>query len=350
MANGNRHKSLWLLFAIAVCLAGTAGCYTCQTAYPPPDSNIPRELRKVSLPPYVIEPPDILIIDAISILPKPPYRIASLDTLLIQATETLPNEPISGPYVVSPEGTVNLGGSYGTVMVADMTLEDAKVVVENHLKQFLKAAKVTVSLGQSRAMQQIRGEHLVSQDGTINLGVYGQLSVTGLTLPEAKIAVESHLAQYLKKPEISLQVTGYNSKVYYVIFDGGGYGQQMYRLPITGNETVLDALAQINGLPPVASMKNIWVARPAPADLGCDQILPVDLVAITNDGSTATNYQLMPGDRIHVSADHLIHLDNALAKIFAPIERVLGITLLGTETAKSIRFFNTPNATGGGGF
>jgi polysaccharide export outer membrane protein len=342
-------KHVIVLAALASCSALELGCQSFPVA-PPPDSSIPRELKKVSLPPYVIEPPDILVIDAINVVPKPPFRITPLDVLVIQATPTLPNEPISGPIAVEPDGTVNLGPRYGSVMVDSLSLDEARTAIEKHMVQFVKDPKATVSLGQTHAAQQIRGEHLVSPDGTINLGSYGLIPVTGLTIPEAKAAIEQHLSQYLKKPEISLIVGGFNSKVYYIIFDGGGYGEPMYRLPVTGNETVLDALSQINGLPAVSSLKNIWVARPAPDHLCCDQVLPVDLCAITQRGETATNYQLLPGDRLHVKADALIKTDNVLAKIFAPIERIFGITLLGTETAKSIRFFNNPNGTGGGGF
>src|SRR6516225_1003029 len=57
---------------LAICLIN-AGCYVCQ-----PDpclcaSPIPRELAKVSMPEYVIEPPDILLIDAVRVIPLPPY-------------------------------------------------------------------------------------------------------------------------------------------------------------------------------------------------------------------------------------------------------------------------------------
>jgi hypothetical protein len=57
--------------------------------------------------------------------------------------------------------------------------------------------------------------------------------------------------------------------------------------------------------------------------------MDVDWKAITAEGLTATNYQLMPGDRIYIQADKLIVLDNMIAKITAPIERVVGVTLLG---------------------
>jgi hypothetical protein len=167
--------------------------------------------------------------------------------------------------------------------------------------------------------------------------------VTGLTIPQAKHAIEQYLSQFLVNPEISLDVFAYNSKVYYIIADGAGYGQLVYRLPVTGKETVLDAISLIQGLPVVASKKKIWVARPAPAGAPCDQVLPVDWRAITMGGSTATNYQIFPGDRIYIQSDCLIRLDYAIAKIVSPIERLFGVTLLGSTTVQSFRH-NTNNA------
>ena len=41
----------------------------------------------------------------------------------------------------------------------------------------LKDPKAVVSLSQSRALQQIRGEHLVQPDGTVNLGTYGSVRI-----------------------------------------------------------------------------------------------------------------------------------------------------------------------------
>ncbi len=178
--------------------------------------------------------------------------------------------------------------------------------------------------------QQIRGEHLVRQDGTVGLGIYGSVRVSGMTLPEAKAAIEAHLSSKLQNPEVSLDVLAYNSKVYYIIFDGGGNGQQISRQAITGNETVLDALSLVNGLTPVSSTHHIWIARPGPVGCDKDQILPVDWkCAVTQRGRTATNYQLLPGDRVYVQAQSLVWIDTALAKFISPMERIFGITLLG---------------------
>ena len=135
---------------------------------------------------------------------------------------------------------------------------------------------------------------------------------------------------------VILDVTAYNSKRYYVLFDGGGWGEQVISFPITGSETVLDAIANVGGLADVASKRNIWVARRTPHPGQPWQILPVDWVGISQHGITFTNYQILPGDRLYVKAQRLVTLDRTLARIFAPVERVFGVTLLGASTVNQI--------------
>jgi polysaccharide biosynthesis/export protein len=86
----------------------------------------------------------------------------------------------------------------------------------------------------------------------------------------------------------------------------------------------------------VASKRNIWVARRTPHGGQPWQILPVDWIGITQHGITATNYQVFPGDRIYVKAQKLVAIDRTLARIIAPIERLAGITLLGTNVYNQI--------------
>jgi polysaccharide biosynthesis/export protein len=315
---------------------------------PPPPLPIPTELARVFPPCYVIEPPDVLFLEAVRVVPRGPYRIEPLDVLQVNVVETAAGKPIAGPFTVSPDGTLNLGYDYGSVRVRGLTLEQAAEAVRQHLMRRAAIAnpQVTVALAAFRGLQQIRGEHLVGQDGTINLGTYGCVSVVGLSLKQAKYAIEQHLSQFLQDPLVSVQVAAYNSKVYYVIADGAGFGQSVYRIPITGNETVLDAVSAIGGLPVVSNRKRMWLARPAPAGKPCYQILPIDWDIITKAGGTATNYQLFPGDRIYIGPDPLVLTDNTLAKVFAPIERIFGITLLGSATVQSFRNFNNRNGNG----
>jgi polysaccharide export outer membrane protein len=297
-----------------------------------------KELAKVTLPAYVIEPPDILLIDALRVVPKPPFRIQSFDTLQVIVEGTLLEQPINGLYVVEPGGMLDLGPSYGKVMVGNQSLEEAQDSVFRHLKRVLKEPQVSLTLAQAAGQQQIAGEHLVGPDGTINLGTYGSVYVTGLTLEGAKEAIEKHLSRFLDAPLVSVDVFAYNSKVYYVVTEGAGFGDNVARFPVTGNETVLDAISQINGLSRLSS-KDIWIARPAPSGVGCDQILPVDIEAIMKGGSTATNYQVLPGDRVFIAQDQWVAFDSVIGKITAPFERIFGFTLLGTSLVQQINRF-----------
>ncbi len=338
------------LFALLCALTFATGCHSFgprhQQPNPLPPVNAPRELAKTSMPDYVIEPPDVLMIDAVRVIPIGEQRIAPMDVLMLQSTGTLPDKPIAGPVVVGTDGSVSLGPEYGMVRVAGMSTVEAREAIEQHLRQILTSPVVSLSIVQSAAKQQIAGEHLVGPDGTVNLGTYGRVFVAGTTVEIAKARIEAHLSQFLQQPEVAVDVVGYNSKVYYIVSEGAGFGDAVTRLPVTGNETVLDAISHINGLTQVSS-KKIWIARPCPSELGRDQILPVDWVGVTKGGSTATNYQIMPGDRIFVAQDHFIAFDTALGKFLAPAERIVGFTLLSTSTVQAINRFPkgylTPN-------
>jgi polysaccharide export outer membrane protein len=295
----------------------------------------PREFDKRALAAYIIEPPDILVIQATSAI-------------------TLPNQPIGGPHLVRPDGQISLG-AYGEVFVAGRTIEGARVAVADHLLRLRRAEAerpltkedILALTPREEMLKRLKREDLLKKMTTADI------DAALLRLPDSRIRsafTDKELAEMreTKKQaggvltvedilkELKLDVAAYNSKFYYIITDGGGYGATVLRFPYTGNETVLDALSQIAGLPVVASKKRIRVARATPHD-HAPIVLPVDWCGITQRGSAATNYQLFPGDRIYVDSDRLIKADTLLAKIFSPVERIFGITLLGSTTIHSIR-------------
>jgi hypothetical protein len=52
---------------------------------------------------------------------------------------------------------------------------------------------------------------------------------------------------------------------------------------------------------------------------------------------------------LYVAEDKLVAIDTALGKIISPMERVFGITILGTQTISGIKFFNRGGTNNGGG-
>ena len=246
-----------------------------QPPVPPVLPHGPNEMNPVLLPPYVIRPPDVL---------------------LIESKQSLLTQRVSGQHLVRPDGTVGVG-IYGSVLVAGKTLEAAREDV-------------------ARA-------------------VYSKMSQKPQIHPETKKPIEPPTFKDVLDG-VSVDVLAYNSSVYYVITDGAGLGEQVYRFPVTGSETVLDAISHINGLPVVASPRRIWVARRNPGT-NHDSIYPVDWKGISQMGATNTNWQMMPGDRLYVQADPVRRFDNNLGKILSPIERILGATLLGAQTRNALR-------------
>jgi Flp pilus assembly secretin CpaC len=238
-----------------------------------------------------VAPSDTVFIQALKLVPKSPYYLDPMEVLTIDVPESFSKQKIKGNFMITPEGTINLGYNYDSVRVAGLTVAQAQRAICVHLSGILKNPTVNIALVQTRGMQNIQGEHLVRPDGTISLGLYGSVHVAGMPVSRVKCVVERRLADYLANPQILAEVFSYKSKNIYIIDDGDGYGRQVTTLPATGEETVLDVLSQYKQ----ASSRKIWVSRPSK-----NECLPVDWTAITQNGHTATNYQLFAGDRVYL--------------------------------------------------
>jgi len=332
------------VIALVAFLLGTTGCtaflaprdpFPATPPEPPVQSPVPRELDKVTLPIYVIEPPDILLIEGVKLVPKSPHEIETFDALLIRVEGEFAEQQIDDAYNVDADGTVNLGPTYGRIKVVKLTLDEAEDEIRSRLSQILSDVEVSVSLLQSAGAQQVTGQHLVAPDGRVNMGTYGSVFIAGMTIDQARTAIEQQLSKKLEEPEVFVDILAYNSKVYYIVTQGGGFGDNVVRLPITGNECVLDAVANVSGISQVSS-KKLWIARPAQNGVGCEQILPVEWDEIARGASTATNYQLLPGDRLYIAEAPFLKFTTLVSRALRPVESVFGATSLGVSTVNRI--------------
>lgn len=292
---GNIRRAGWLMVLIVTAASG------CQTVNTPEEkianSNIPSEFKKVSMPDYVIEPPDLV---------------------LVEVLEALPGRPISGERLVRPDGKISLG-FYGEVYIAGLTINEAKEKVIYHLRKYL------------------------SDEG---LGLW-EMEEGAEGISQAKLDKDGKpilIKDFKDCDRVFLDVTAYNSKNYYVLGDVAAPG----RLPVTGNETVLDAIEFAGGLLPTAAPQNIRLVRPAPPGACCEQVLPVNLSAIMSGGDSTTNYQLMPGDRVVVYRDPIVRTTIFIDRLAAPFQTVLNTIMQYSFTARSLEYLRL-GATGVGG-
>jgi polysaccharide export outer membrane protein len=290
-------RTVYRRAGLVALLAFLAAC-GCQTVKTPEEkianSNIPNEFKKVSMPDYVVEPPDLIVVEVL---------------------EALPGRPISGERLVRPDGRISLS-FYGDVYVAGLTVPEVKEKIVLHLRKFLHDEQ---------------------------LGLIKSDEETGEPILDPKTN-EYVRIEPRDSDRVFVDVTAYNSKNYYVLGDVAVPG----KLPITGNETVLDALQFANGLMPTAAPQNIRLVRPAPPGACCEQTLPVNLAAITSGGDPTTNYQLMPGDRIIVYRDPIVRITVFIDRLAAPFQTVIGSMLQYSFTVRSIKFLSAP-ITGAGG-
>jgi hypothetical protein len=125
-------------------------------------------------------------------------------------------------------------------------------------------------------------------------------------------------------------------KFFYVVEEGAGLGDRVRRLPCTGREKVSDAIGQIGGLSQISGTK-MWIARPSPTDRDKGTILAVNWEDISRHNDDATNYPLLPGDRLVVQGDASHERNNSVSMKAAGTERVMGIASLIASTVHGIR-------------
>ena len=239
--------------------------------------------------------------------------------MLIRVTGAFIEEPIADAFAVDPEGKVDLGPSYGRVRVVGLTVDEAQDAIRKHLASGSSIRKCRCRSASRPGAQQIdrRAPGRAGrprQPGHVRLGVRGRHDARASHARRSK----RKLSEKLDNPEVVVDVFAYNSKKYYVITQGGGHGDNVAELPITGNETVLDAIARIGGISHVSSTR-IWIARPAPERRRLRADPAGELGRNQPRRSTATNYQLMPRDRLYIAEDPLYPIRHGHCQIHAAV-------------------------------
>ncbi len=144
------------------------------------------------------------------------------------------------------------------------------------------------------------GDQKIQVDGSIDLGEFGRIRVTGMPVEEIERAVESQIAIFGKREPMNVQLVESNAAEVYVLGEVGSPAAY----PIDGHEHVLDAILRAGGLTSKASPCDVVLVRPTAPD-SCRVVLPVCYRQITQLGDVTTNYQLQPGDRIVVGSRSL---------------------------------------------
>lgn len=181
-----------------------------------------------------------------------------------------------------------------TPRLVDVPRERSKVVQREHHLQ--PGDELLIEPIESEIDVEIPADQRVMADGSLDLGKCGRVVVASMTLEETESLIQQRVAEVYEE-EIVINVRLIQGvHRYYVIGEVNSPGA----FPLTGHETVLDAIMEAGGLTNRASACDILLARPT-EPCSCRVTLPVCYRAITQLGDTTTNYHLKPGDRIFVA-------------------------------------------------
>lgn len=158
----------------------------------------------------------------------------------------------------------------------------------------------------------------VSLDGSIQLPLIGNVHVEGLTIHQTERLISERLtnAGMYRDPQVTVVLTESPNQVVTVIGESHGV------VPLVGQKRLLDVLAAVGGLPPVAShmitINRQGVSEPIIVDLGTDPAR-----------SERANVPVFPGDTIVVSRVGVVYLLGAFkTQGPVPIQQNSPLTLM----------------------
>jgi polysaccharide export outer membrane protein len=100
----------------------------------------------------------------------------------------------------------------------------------------------------------------VQDDGMIAVPLVGQLKADGLTVEELRKLIKEKLSEgdFVKNPEVTVQVTKPNSHIFYIMGPGAGH---QGAIPLVRKLTMSEALTTAGGFSPFANQKKIYLLR-----------------------------------------------------------------------------------------
>ncbi len=166
---------------------------------------------------------------------------------------------------------------------------------------------------------EVSGEYVINNEGKIQYEFVGDVQAVGLTKDELQNRLASLLKKFIIAPEVTVKITGYNSKVVYVI----GEVYQPGKIFMRGDTiTVREALVQ-SGLPTLgASTKKCRLITPN--DSGETDITYVNVFNLLYEGDLRENLVMKPGDTLYIPATVMTKAMRVIAPVAQPVSTAAG--------------------------
>lgn len=179
---------------------------------------------------------------------------------------------------------------------------------------------ITVYRHPELSISQLAGGVMITNDGTVNLSLVGDVALAGLTISEAQRLLVQDYSKYIQMANVAVQLISPKSLRYYLLGDFSNPGMKYPERQLS----LLDALS-LGGNLDVANA-DLFQAYVAVGS----QKLPVDIRALLVDGDMSQNIMLDSGATIVIppAADEKAFVFGAVSKPGAIVFEGGGLSLL----------------------
>jgi len=158
----------------------------------------------------------------------------------------------------------------------------------------------------------------VRPDGRISIAILGDVEVEGLTPAQIDEKVTKALSQFVRNVDVTVTVTRFLSKRYYVI--GEVFRQGDY--PFTGEISAWEAVAMAGGYTRRAALGSSRVVRGDPEH---PQVIRVNLARVALKGEVNRDVILQENDVVYVPPDIFAKAGYFFERILFPFSSILGL-------------------------
>jgi polysaccharide export outer membrane protein len=167
------------------------------------------------------------------------------------------------------------------------------------------------------------GNFIVGPDGSIQYNYIGDIPIVGMTKYEVQQIITKLLEKYIRVPQVTVIIVGYNSKAVYVIGEVHRPGKYIMR----GDVIKLREAIVAAGLPTrQAAQRRTHIVKP---DLVNPQIRKINLKKILYKGKLKDDIDLYPGEIIVVPSTVLSSVNNFLSDLLNPVTRAASAASIG---------------------
>jgi polysaccharide export outer membrane protein len=161
---------------------------------------------------------------------------------------------------------------------------------------------------------EVTGRFSINSEGKIQYRFVGDVKVVGMTKSQVAEHITTVLSEYIISPEVTVIITGYNSKIVYVIGEVGHPGKIFMR---GDTITVREALVQA-GLPLLSANtpKSVVIT---PADSGKAEQKKTNVHKLLYEGDLRENVMMKPGDTLYIPPTFLAKAMRVIQPVSQPI-------------------------------